>query len=225
MGGSLFSRGAQESTEGKAWEEGGPCPEGTPEPISWEHLLQEVLGLVAAAVQGMDLTWMFAPSPPCPAGWRAERRGGSTGTDGPWLPALLSGAVPPACNRLCTKQLACDNSNSLASLPAALRPFCSPVPCPPPASPGSPAQPQTPQILQPGLPTLHLEGFPVRWCLPGELRAPSAVVHLQFSFPGVMCVCSGLPPGEGLLGGHLAQASGLFAASTLCWVQRKHRLS
>ena len=32
----------------------------------------EVLGLVAAAVQGMDLTWMFALSPPCPAGWRAE---------------------------------------------------------------------------------------------------------------------------------------------------------
>ena len=31
---------------------------------------------------------------------RAWALPGSTGTDGPWLPALLSGAVPPACNRL-----------------------------------------------------------------------------------------------------------------------------
>lgn len=113
--------------------------------------------------------------------------------DGPWLPALLSGAVPPACNRICTKQLECNNGSSLASPLAALQPFCSPVPCPPPASPGSPAQPQTPQILQPGLPTLHLEGFLVCWCFPGELRPSSAVVHLQFSFPRSS---QGFPRGE-----------------------------
>lgn len=127
-----------------------------------------------------------------------QRRGGSTGMDGPWLPALLSGAVPPACNRICSKQLECNNGSSLASPPAALQPFCSPVPCPPPASPGSPAQPQTPQILQAGLPTLHLEGFPVCWCFPGELRPSSAVVHLQFSFPRSS---QGFPQGRDFLVG------------------------
>lgn len=147
-----------------------------------------------------------SPIPPCQAGWRA---GGGLEKPGCMAPTSQRGLCL-CCNQLCTKQLACDNSSSLASLPGSSATFCSPVPCPPPAL-GSPAQPQTPQILQAGLPTLHLEGV----SCPLVLRAPSAVVHLQFSFPGVMCVCSGLPQGRGLLGGHLAQASGLFAAS-LC---------
>lgn len=67
--------GSSRGQRGESLGGGVPCPEGTLEPISWEHFLQEVLGLAAAAVQNMNLTWMFAPVPRLVPGWM-EGRGG-----------------------------------------------------------------------------------------------------------------------------------------------------